>query len=171
MKKPPEVEQLAAEVQKMFDVLNDESDVGCVVVGAAFLDAELGALLSLKLIDSPESDQLLGGALGNFSTRAQVAYCLRLIRRDQYQDLKEIAKIRNQFAHSHLLLSFADPSIRESCDRLNQWRTILHGENEAVPASVSEEWRTRRARNQFNLSVVFGANWLLMEAMSAKMGR
>jgi DNA-binding MltR family transcriptional regulator len=164
------VEKLSEETRQLFDVLNKESDLACVVIAAAFLDTALVSLLAQKLLASSVSNKLLAtsGALGSFATRADLAYCLSLIKKEHYQDICVVGEIRNQFAHSHLQLSFEDGNIRQLCDRLNEWRVILHGEEEEQVGYMTEAQLGARARNQFNLSVAFLANWILLNALSLK---
>src|SRR2546430_11588641 len=104
MKKQVPAEELSDDTRRLFDVLNDESDLACVVIGAAFLETTVATLLERRFLASSVARKLLepGGALGGFAPRADLAYCLGLITKDHYQDLCAIAAIRNRFAHSHL---------------------------------------------------------------------
>ena len=163
-------EQLSTETRELYNVLNNESDLACVVIGAAFLDTTLGTLVARKLIPSSVTEKLLApsGALGSFATRADLAYCLGVVKKSHYQDLCKILEIRNQFAHSHLQFGFHHPTVRQLCDQLNEWRVIMLGEPEESLDILEAKELTTRARNQFNLSVVFLANWLLLNALSIK---
>ena len=164
------VEQLSAETRQLSDVLNNESDLACVVIGAAFLDAALASLLGQKLIDSSVSRKLLdtNGALGSFATRADVAYCLGLISKTLYQDIGLVAQIRNRFAHHHLQLSFRDDTVRSLCDTLTQWRVLLTGPDEEKADEATVEQLGTRARNQFNISTILMANRVLLNALGLK---
>ena len=163
------VEQLSEERRQLFDILNQESDLACVVIGAAFLDTALTSLLSHKLIASSVSEKLLApsGLLGSCGARADLAYCLSLIKKNHYEDICVVGEIRNQFAHSHLKLSFQDGKIRELCDRLNEWR-IAPFCKEMEVADLTKTQFGARARNQFNLSVTFLTSWLLIDSLSLK---
>jgi DNA-binding MltR family transcriptional regulator len=93
------------------------------VVGAAYLDSMLDRLFRAVLIDSAaDVDGLLrpDGALGSNGTRYQLAFCLDLIARDQRDDLRLIAKIRNKFAHDFKISSFDEEPIRGYCSSLKQ---------------------------------------------------
>jgi len=141
------------------------------VVGAAFLDAALKTLLSEKLLNpSSVTEKLLDGrgALGTFSARADLAYCLGIVRKHHYNDLCLVMAIRNQFAHKHLQLAFDDPTVREKCDRLNEWKVILHGEEQDTTSEPTPKQLSTKARSQFTLSVVFLSNWLLIAALELK---
>jgi len=162
------VEQLSKETQELYEVLNDESDLACVVIGTAFLDTALATILERKLIKSSVSDKLLShrGALGSFAPRADLVYCLGLINKKHYRDLCGIDEIRTQFAHSHLRLSFANPKVREMCDNLKEWRLLLpHDDDGEVVPGATEAQLAVRARNQFKLSVASLSNCLLLKAL------
>ena len=60
------VEDLSADTQKFFDVLNQSSDLGVVLVTASYLDASIGSLLHRFFQASAVSDKLLDiqGVLG-----------------------------------------------------------------------------------------------------------
>lgn len=173
MRKVIPVEELSSDTRALFEVLNKESDMACVVIGAAFLDSTLASLLEIILRKSEVTDKLLApsGSLGSFTTRADLAYCLKLIEKPQYQDITLIAEVRNQFAHSHLQLSFADPTVQSLCNRFNEWRKLIHGEKEDIPANPTEEEQRTIARNQFKLTVIFLANGFLLKALSLKQKR
>ncbi|MBZ5512752.1 MAG: MltR family transcriptional regulator [Acidobacteriia bacterium] len=122
------------------------------------------------MVTSSITDKILSpnGALGTFAMRADLAYCLGLISKYHHQDLGTIGKIRNQFAHSHLGLAFSEPQVRQLCSALRQWRILLHGEADDSANSLTEHQLTMRARNQFNLSVVFLADRLLLTTLGLK---
>jgi hypothetical protein len=52
-KKPiPEGEQLSDESKHLYDVLNNESDVACILIASSYLDYVLASLLKRHLIKS-----------------------------------------------------------------------------------------------------------------------
>jgi DNA-binding MltR family transcriptional regulator len=107
--------------EKLIDVLNNESDIGCVLVSVSFLDKCLTLLLQDKFIKSSKTvDKLLQpeGLLGEYSSKAKLCYCLSLIDRTKYCDLVKVAEIRNIFAHSHILLDFNNTEIQAECNKL-----------------------------------------------------
>jgi DNA-binding MltR family transcriptional regulator len=170
LKKRVPVEQLSEDTRRLFEVLNDESDLACVVIGAAFLETTVATLLERKFLTSAVAGKLLepGGALGSFAPRTDLAYCLGLITKDHYQDLCTIAEIRNRVAHSHLQLDFRDSGIRAACDQLHEWRIVLVGEEEAPLTDATETDLAARARNQFKLTVAFLANRLLLTTLGLR---
>src|SRR5262245_54609314 len=89
--------QLSKETRHLFAVLNKEPDVPCVVVGAAFLDTAVAGLIAeFMLKRSQTASKLLSpnGVLGGFQARSDIAYCLGLIRKEDYRELCTIAQIR-----------------------------------------------------------------------------
>src|SRR5262245_33629687 len=160
--------QLSKESRDLYKVLNKEDDVPCVVVAAAFLDAAVASLIAeFMLRKSATAAKLLSpnGPLGGFQTRIDVGYCLGLIRKEHYQELCIVAKVRNQFAHSHLHLSFADEQIREWCDELAAWKDIFPEHSPPTPMKHPRRLQIL-ARNKFTMSVVTLSQRLILDALS-----
>ena len=122
---------LRADIQALLDVLNKERDFSIVVVTVGYLDACLGSLLHSSLLRSSVTDQLLEpgrGALGALMARADLAYAMRLIPKEMYQDLIQFAKVRNLFAHHHIELSFSDADVQDACAKLSYLSTLKNGD-------------------------------------------
>ncbi|MBN2583085.1 MAG: hypothetical protein JXL80_08455 [Planctomycetes bacterium] len=109
-----------------FRTLSAESDRGMVLVGAAFLDAGLEALLRARLVDAPdEVGRLtdLDGPLSSFGSRIRLAFCLGLISREERDDLDLARKIRNNFAHTFEGRTFEEvPGIVDIVKELRVYR-------------------------------------------------
>lgn len=110
-----EVEALA---QKFFTSLSTESDRGCVLVGAAFIDEGLEVLLRARMLhDGPSVkacvDPLFAGLgpLRSFWAKTQLCRAFDLIDDWMYEDLERIRNLRNLFAHSYENASFEDPRV------------------------------------------------------------
>jgi DNA-binding MltR family transcriptional regulator len=86
--------------------LVEESDRGCVLVGAAILERRLEDIFRHVFdrngIAKKLQDALFdaNGPLGTFSSKAKLAYSLGLIPKNTYEDLDAVRRIRNDFAHS-----------------------------------------------------------------------
>jgi len=96
-------------IRAMDQEFHDAPDRVLAVVGAAYLDSLLEELLRAVFVgDREEADRLLAPdrALGSNGSRYQLAYCLGLIEKEQRDDLKMIARIRNAFAHRYDVRSF-----------------------------------------------------------------
>lgn len=109
------------DVMEFRSSLNSESDRGCALMAAAFLDAELGALLRKCLVANDRvAEDLLGQSrpVSTFSSRIDLAYMLGLIDPVTHRDLHLIRKIRNDFGHVHAPLTFDDKAITARCHEL-----------------------------------------------------
>jgi hypothetical protein len=109
------------EVDQLFDDVKKESDRGAVLLCAAWLDDALALLLRNRLVDDNATvDKVFGfdQALGTFSSRITMAYCLGLIDERMRKDLDTIRGIRNDFGHVRKPLSFEDQSIKDRCNNL-----------------------------------------------------
>jgi len=73
--------ELTPQVSQLHDVLNDEQDLACALIGGAFVDHCLGALLQQYLVKGKVALGLLqpGQTLGDFGSRRQMSYTLGLI--------------------------------------------------------------------------------------------
>ena len=168
--RPQELEQLSEDTQRVLDVLNNESDLACVLIGTSYLAELLASMLKAKFNNTSVADKILGpqrGVIGGFATRCDLAYCLALITKDIYQDLIKIAEIRNRFAHKHVALSFDDSDVQYQCSQLRAWRIILDNPEDESP-EVSTQNADRIARNQFVLSVVLLGSRIHVDALGLK---
>ncbi|TAF09286.1 MAG: hypothetical protein EAZ77_05390 [Nostocales cyanobacterium] len=114
-----------AQVEKVLQfrqALTSESDRGCALFAAAYLDVCLSDLLYVSLVENKNIDKDLfeGTApLSNFSSRIKLAYYLGLISRNCRRDLDIVRGIRNDFAHKPEIISFETQSIRDRCKNLS----------------------------------------------------
>jgi hypothetical protein len=122
------IEELSKDEQKLFNVLNDESDFAVVLISASYLDTSLLSILHNYLKNSKITDKILdsnNGILGTFSSRLDIAYCLDIIDKKTYQDLTIIMNIRNKFAHSHLKVDFKNEEIAKLCEQFHFYNMRL----------------------------------------------
>jgi|GEM_PF-1848167 len=105
-------------IHKFSDTLQAESDRGCALVSAAYLDESLKQLLLKSFVKDKLSQKILDKELQPFSFRIEMAFLLGKINRIAYRDLHLIRKIRNQFGHSEELITFESPQIRDRCSEL-----------------------------------------------------
>jgi Mannitol repressor len=91
---------------KVWELLYEESDRGCVLVSASFLDENLKNLLKQILKRKKLSNNKIkdltnaNGPLGTFSSRIVMSYVFDIISCEVYENLEIIRAIRNDFAHS-----------------------------------------------------------------------
>ncbi len=170
--KPISLEELSGDTKKVYDVLNDASDLACVLIGTSYLSELLANIIEVSFIETSISGKLLDprdGAIGQFATRADLAYCLGLISKNVYQDLCKVAAIRTMFAHKHLALDFSDKIVRNNCEKLKAWCILQDEEEES--AKLSQEQMRVQARNQFNFSVILIGQRMHIDGLSKKKQR
>ena len=95
-----------------------ESIRGVVLVAAAHIDELLEKLLLAYFIqDSKVPRRFLSypGACSALSSRCDLAYCLGLVGTELYADIRAIAKIRNEFAHTSKGATFEKANISDLC--------------------------------------------------------
>jgi hypothetical protein len=94
---------------ELYSSLCQESDRGCVIVGAAFLEEELRELLREHLLSNQDAlhrllDDVLGGKCSShqFGTavwKIRKAKALGLLKEGIWNAMEELCHIRNEFAH------------------------------------------------------------------------
>jgi DNA-binding MltR family transcriptional regulator len=120
-------DSLSQQTKELYNDLDKESDRGAALLGAAFLDESLEAMLRMFFVDdSSLADELLGTdrPLGSFSARIRTAYAIGLLGREMYADLETVRSIRNDFAHDHRGLSFDNQSLADRARNLKAWANV-----------------------------------------------
>lgn len=175
-RKPIPVQSLSSDLEKLYEVLNNErNDLPVVLIVASYLDECLASLLHNFMISGDTASSLLdpvAGAIGSFARRADLAYSLGLINKFAFDDLKKIGQIRNAFAHSHLEANFTVSTIRTLTEELI-YRGVLDKEISMNNLSVGDPPPTlsefdTSPRNRFINTAVTLANHLLMWGLGVK---
>ena len=107
--------------------LNAETDRGCALMVAAFLDSKLEQLLAARFVDDPKviaAHLSQSGPLATFSSRIDAAYLLGLIGKNVRRDLHLIRKIRNDFGHTHEAIQFSDERMHNRCKELFHYHAV-----------------------------------------------
>ena len=128
-KKTKRIEDLDSRMQDFFSIMNDGNDLACVLLGVNYLDEILRAILNTRLKRSEVTENILNpssGFLGTFSNRRDLVYCLGIVDKKIYNDLRIIAEIRNTFAHSFDSVTFDSPEVVELLNKL-QWHDSFTG--------------------------------------------
>lgn len=102
--------------------LQQETDRGLPLVGAALIDTLLLETLRSFFCEDRKSGKLLDDAnspLGTFSSRTQASYSLGLIDKHEYAEIELIRKVRNEFAHGKHGMSFQNEKVKSLCSNLN----------------------------------------------------
>ena len=119
---PPQAYAVTKEAGAIYNALAESSEYAAVMQSISFIDTSLKALLLHHFKKGRTSKDLLdpiGGVLGSFKAKCDVAYSLDLLSRKVKQDLDHLGQIRNRFAHSYLTINFREPKIAKLCDQLN----------------------------------------------------
>lgn len=128
------------EVQEFRETLSPETDRGCALMAAAFLDSQLEQLLRAAWVEDESAlDEVLGQsrALGTFSSRIDMAYLVGLIGDQARRDFHLIRKIRNDFGHRPTPITFDTESIANRCNQLYYtFRPKEHGPRSLFTSTV-----------------------------------
>jgi|APLak6261663543_1056040.scaffolds.fasta_scaffold12968_1 DNA-binding MltR family transcriptional regulator len=107
------------------DEIVNESDRGCVLVGAAVLEQRLEDIY-LEQFERNQIPQKLqrdlfnsNGPLSTFSSKIKLAYSLGYIDKSTFHDLEAIRKIRNEFAHTSNQVDFINHSVSKTIESLH----------------------------------------------------
>jgi len=121
--------------------LTSESDRGCALFAAAYLDKSLSDLLYVSLVENKKIEEDLfksQGPLSTFSARIKFAYYLGKISPSERRDLDVIRAIRNDFAHHAEEMTFDIQSVRDRCTNLvHQWHEASARPRGKFTAAVS----------------------------------
>ncbi|HJU05299.1 MAG TPA: MltR family transcriptional regulator, partial [Nitrospiraceae bacterium] len=157
-------EEVGLDVIRAMDCgFHGQDDRVVAIVGAAYLDSTLDSLIRAIFVDDQgEADRLLRpeGALGANGSRCQLAYCLGLITRDQRDDLKTIARIRNEFAHDFRRSSFNDDRVRDLCSKLKSPSELAAMPGQLFSGETAKQLKkyvegiTATPREKFRMSVI-----------------
>lgn len=113
------------EIMALRTALSNESDRGCGLLAASYLEVQLEQLLRAGLIEGPVPviDSLFEGTgpFSTFSARIDAAFCLGYLPAGTRRDLHLVRKIRNSFAHHAWGVHFENEQISNRC------RELRHG--------------------------------------------
>lgn len=117
---PPAFLEQMKEMLQFKLALNEESDRGCALMAASFIDIRIKQLIEKQFIKDKCTNELLAssGPIGTFSNRINIAFSLALIPAGMRRDLHILRKIRNDFAHDSSPISFETHHIKSRCFEL-----------------------------------------------------
>jgi len=98
-----------------------ESDRGCVLMSAAFIEDKITQLLKTYMIQDLKKQKDIfegNGALGTFSSKIDIAFLLGLIPKNILNDLHILRRIRNDFAHNAKPITFTTDYVKDRCNAL-----------------------------------------------------
>ena len=114
--------------QNILVEFHSKSDRAAAILGAAFLEAHLGELISsffVATINDEISMLDVDRPLGTFAARVRATICMGLISKTEYHDLNLIMQIQHIFANQVHGAAFTDNGIREKCFQLRTPREVL----------------------------------------------
>lgn len=139
-----------------FNALNERlarlDERGLVLSLSAFAEDSLGELLRTFLRQNSAANQLLDGfnaPLGTLSARIKAAHALGLLTDDQFSDLENLRKIRNEFSHTWEEVSLEKQHIRDRIHKLS-YSSI----DDKYPETLSDQIRTSISAVLIELRVV-----------------
>ena len=127
-----------SKIDKQFDTyyeaLIEESDRGCVLVGASMLEYLMEKLIREKLFLATKGSIRKvaialferNGPFSSFWSKMNFIYAIGFIRKDYYHDLDIIRKIRNEVAHNFDVVSFSDEKIASNTKRLKSFEKAVN---------------------------------------------
>lgn len=121
-------------------LLDKLDDRGLVLSLAAFAEEALGSLLKAFMLPVPTTEALIDGfnaPLGNFSSRIKAAYSFGLVSKKQFDDLEQLRKIRNAFAHTWQPIALTDEKVSGHIRSMN-YASFL----QAYPETVDKKLRS-----------------------------
>lgn len=109
--------------QRFIIEVEKESPRGAVLTIVSFIDELLIRVLYEYFPNKEQGKKLLGSLDGCLSTimhRANIAYALSLLRKREYDAIKVLARIRNEFAHKWDDTHFNSPEINKLISKFPQ---------------------------------------------------
>jgi len=109
---------LAREVLQLRQALTRETDRGCALTAAAYLDEMLTSLLTEYFVDHRKIVEQFfapAGPLSSFSAKIDMSFALGLLSADARSSLHVLRRIRNDFAHVAAGVTFRDDAVASRC--------------------------------------------------------
>jgi len=145
-------EELTSEqLNSTFDEIFKQSDRASAVVSGGILEEILQRMITAFFLPNPNINQSMFDGLAPISTfgaKIDLSYHLGLLNKKEYEDLKLIKKIRNDFAHSIKGINFNTENIKDRCLQLN----TLNGTN--PPKEIYENIKNIKALFQINTTML-----------------
>ena len=162
---PPTAEDLTISILGSLDSeFHTSSDRSFAILAASYMDSILENLLRSAFVDDIKATEaLLGtsGPIGSNGARYNLAYSLGLINKDERDDLKTIANIRNHFAHNYTATNFdTDDKVRDLVRDMHfakergELRKQIAGKDQAAIAAASIAAAKTSSRSLFHDAVL-----------------
>ena len=149
-----EKEDVFSDLNRLNAMLADLDERALILSLAAFAEEALRELVQAYLMPGESTEKLLDGfnaPLGTFSARLRMADALGLLTPHQASDFDRLRKIRNEFAHNWLPVSFTDQNIASHIQALN-----FHALDDQFPETLGEKVRTSLSTLLLEIRVTTG---------------
>lgn len=146
-----DLDTLVNEHDAVIKILNDETDIGCVLISINYLELCIRYLIMDKFIKEPQKTEIIFDSFGSLSTyknKLILANNLDLLDKNDYDDMLRLGEIRNLFAHSHKALSFDNEAIVEKCNSLNSCKKSLPPYYFNI-AEITDESKYENSKSKF----------------------
>jgi DNA-binding MltR family transcriptional regulator len=116
------IEELSGDqINRTFNEVFKQTDRASAIVSSALLEELIERLLIAFFMDheTVKRDLFDGiSPLSTMSAKINIAYHLGLLEKNEFEDLKLIKNIRNDFAHSFETINFETQRIKDKCLQL-----------------------------------------------------
>jgi DNA-binding MltR family transcriptional regulator len=111
------------ELKAIYDEIDVQTDRGAAIISGAILEEQLTEALKRRLILTASLSEKIfnyeqNGALSAFAQKIDVSFAVGMIKPDVRDDLHNIRRIRNRFAHRIEPIDFRDRKIVGFCSAL-----------------------------------------------------
>jgi len=139
------------QINRTFDEVFKQTDRASAIVSSSLLEELLERLILAFLMDNEKTKRDLFDGIAPLSTmsaKINIAYHLGLIGKNEYEDLKFIKNIRNDFAHSFETINFETQRIKDKCLQLK----VLTSTN--PPKDAMDSIKTTKTFFQINTTLL-----------------
>ena len=149
---------IRSDVRDFVEAMLKESDRGCVLIGAAYLDDALEEMLRTNfsgdenVVKKVVSPLFKGGnaPLGTFSVKTNISFALGLINNETFKALNNIRKVRNEFAHKAGPVVLTDQRVSVITSKLEKYLQEISSALLGAVEDILEENKTDNNKTGFN---------------------
>jgi hypothetical protein len=119
------------ELKAIYDEIDAQTDRGAAIISGAILEEQLTEALKCRLILTGSLSEKIfsyeqNGALSAFAQKIDVSFAVGMIKPDVRDDLHNIRRIRNRFAHRIEPIDFKDSKIVGFCSALRSGQDFIN---------------------------------------------
>lgn len=135
------------DLEKIYEIVNSYPDYYIVIISTSYLDDSLLILLDFFLNNNCKLYKKLLPGLSNknFSQKIELAKDLKLLSNKIFDDLTNIRRIRNIFAHSRKRMTLYEANVLKYIKRLKSHIPSTPPHERAFPKKLNKEGKERIA--------------------------